>query len=228
MAPRERQNVRYWNGFCDHLQSRGSQLKFPTYRQSHYLKFRIGERYGVMVRQVIKPRPGQISAVFYMRDPGAKTLFDTLKEQQAQINNEFGEPPLKWWGAVRRGEQRLALIKEDADPDDEADWPDQHKWLADQLEKIIEVFRPRIERIRLTGSATIRNQRRTSMETEVENNVSSEQSDLDGVLEKINEIARASDTGDYIYRGEPEHHQEKPYYGTVSSGLYRQYLKKRH
>ncbi len=42
-------------------------------------------------------------------------------------------------------------------------------------------------------------------------------SDLDKVLEKINEITKESATGDYIYRGEPEH------YDKVSSSLYREY-----
>ena len=42
-------------------------------------------------------------------------------------------------------------------------------------------------------------------------------SDLDKVLEKINEIAKESATGDYIYRGEPEH------YDKVSASLYREY-----
>ena len=64
------------------------------------------------------------------------------------------------------------------------------------------------------------------METEAEYNVSSEQPDLDEVLEKINEIAKASADGDYIYRGERAHHQEHPYCGTVTSGLYRQYLER--
>lgn len=41
--------------------------------------------------------------------------------------------------------------------------------------------------------------------------------DLDRVLEKINEIARKSDEGDYIYRGEPEH------FPKVSSSLFREY-----
>ena len=50
--------------------------------------------------------------------------------------------------------------------------------------------------------------------------------DLDDVLEKINEIAKESATGDYIYRGEPAHHQKEPYFGKVSSGLYRPFLKK--
>ena len=43
------------------------------------------------------------------------------------------------------------------------------------------------------------------------------ESELDKVLEKHNEIARKSARGDYIYRGEPEH------YDKVSSSLYRLY-----
>ena len=61
------------------------------------------------------------------------------------------------------------------------------------------------------------------METEAENNGSS-QSYLDKVLEKINEIAKESADGDYIYRGEPAHYQEHPYNGRVTSSLYREYL----
>ena len=64
------------------------------------------------------------------------------------------------------------------------------------------------------------------MATQAENNVSAEQPDLDEVLEKINEIAKVSATGNYIYRGEPAHHAEKPYYGTVTSGLYRSFLER--
>ena len=46
------------------------------------------------------------------------------------------------------------------------------------------------------------------METQAENKGSSQQTKLKKVLEKINEIAKESDTGDYIYRGEPAHYQE--------------------
>ena len=41
------------------------------------------------------------------------------------------------------------------------------------------------------------------------------------ILRKIEEKA---DTGEYIYRGEPEHYRRKPYYGKVSSNLYRVFL----
>ena len=43
---------------------------------------------------------------------------------------------------------------------------------------------------------------------------------LDRVLEKINEIAKASADGDYIYRGETKHYEPKD---EISSSLYRAY-----
>ena len=48
-----------------------------------------------------------------------------------------------------------------------------------------------------------------------------EPSTVGDILRKIEEKA---DTGEYLYRGEPEHYQEDPYYGKVSSNLYRVFL----
>ena len=47
-------------------------------------------------------------------------------------------------------------------------------------------------------------------------------SDIRDIIRKIEE---KSASGDYIYRGEPEHHDEFPYYGKISSSLYRQYAR---
>ena len=44
-----------------------------------------------------------------------------------------------------------------------------------------------------------------------------------GIREKIGEIEEKSANGDYIYRGEPETHEGPPYYGKVSSSLWREY-----
>ena len=44
---------------------------------------------------------------------------------------------------------------------------------------------------------------------------------VNGILRKIEEKA---DTGEYLYRGEPEHYLEDPYYGKVSSNFYRIFL----
>lgn len=44
---------------------------------------------------------------------------------------------------------------------------------------------------------------------------------LDGLSKITREIVKKSANGNYIYRGEPEHHEEEPYFGKVSSTLYR-------
>ena len=44
------------------------------------------------------------------------------------------------------------------------------------------------------------------------------------VDEILRTIEQKADTGEYLYRGEPEHYQEDPYYGKVSSNLYRVFL----
>jgi hypothetical protein len=42
---------------------------------------------------------------------------------------------------------RVALFKEDIDTTNEADWPSQHEWIADQLEKFERAFRQRIKNL---------------------------------------------------------------------------------
>ena len=64
------------------------------------------------------------------------------------------------------------------------------------------------------------------MDTQAEDKVSVQQPDLDRVLEKISEIAKISAEGNYIYRGEPAHHEEAPYNGRVTSSLYRSFLER--
>ena len=49
------------------------------------------------------------------------------------------------------------------------------------------------------------------------------ENDLSKVKEKINEIEEKSADGGYIYRGERKTYKEHPYYGKVSSNLYRDF-----
>ena len=152
MTYRERQNVRYWNDFCDELNSRGSHLQFRTSRREYYIKSEIeencGVKYRMMVRKVIRTIPGEISVEFCITGgPNARTFFDALMVQQAGIEEEFCEL-LEWRERGPRGDRRLRLIKADVDPADETDWSSQHEWLADKLERFNEVFRPRIMELR--------------------------------------------------------------------------------
>ena len=148
MTDRRRQNVRYWNDFCDELEARGSHLQFRTSRQEYYIKSEIerncGVDYRMMVRKVIRSIPGEVSVEFcIIGGPNARTFFDALMAQRAKIEEKFGES-LEWREKGPRGDRRLRLIKADVNPADETDWPNQHEWLATNLENFNKVFRPRI------------------------------------------------------------------------------------
>ena len=54
------------------------------------------------------------------------------------------------------------------------------------------------------------------------NSLDSTQFDVQNI---IHEIEEKSAEGDYIYRGEPEHHEESPYHKKICSSLYRQYAR---
>ena len=146
MSERKRQNIRYWAAFCNHLRQRESQLYPLEPMESdykHYRDFQIGIP-GFAVRASQRVREG-IAAVFVMKGATATIDFDMLRQQQAEIDSECAETLIWWDGAPR--ERRVAVVREDADPTDEADWSDQHEWIASKLEKLKEVFRPRIERL---------------------------------------------------------------------------------
>ena len=51
--------------------------------------------------------------------------------------------------------------------------------------------------------------------------LNTQETELNRILEIIGRIAETTTDGDYIYRGEPEHYKEDPYYEKVSSSLWR-------
>ena len=141
LSPREKQNIRYWTEFCDYLRQRGSQFRPPRPRASHYVDFWIGT-YRVRARQIIKPH-GAISITFIIeREHSSTNYFHSLEKQRLEIGKEFGES-LCW--EETHGERRVSLIRMNTDPTDKKDWPHQHEWMVTQLEKLIEVFHPRIK-----------------------------------------------------------------------------------
>ena len=144
MTERQRQNERYWAEFCDYLRQRGSQFRLPRPYKSHYRNFGIGT-YSVRARQVIKP-DRLISITFIIEsEHSSTTYYNSLKEQRKEIESEFGQ--LLLWER-KHGERRVSLIRMNTDPTDEKDWSNQHEWIVTQLEKLIEVFHPRVERLR--------------------------------------------------------------------------------
>ena len=77
----------------------------------------------------------------------AKAFFGLLKLQKDEIERELGYRAGVGGTAVTATAESLLL--NDLDPEDEADWPRQHEWLAKRLNDMHRVFAPRVRALDL-------------------------------------------------------------------------------
>ncbi|MDE0326928.1 MAG: DUF4268 domain-containing protein [Candidatus Poribacteria bacterium] len=140
----QKQNEQYWAAFFQELPSDDELgLKIPNIYDSHYRDFHMRIT-GCYIRASQRVNPPAIGAAFVMKG-FAQGYFHSLKEQQVAIENELGEK-LYWYEAIKSETQGYIKLKY-CDVTDKTDWSDQHQWLGTKVEKLVEVFRPRIEKL---------------------------------------------------------------------------------
>ncbi len=70
-------------------------------------------------------------------------FFHLLHEQKDAIEHELGFP-LEWEELPARRDSRISAYLNDADPENEKDWPRQHEWLDARLNDMHRVFADRV------------------------------------------------------------------------------------
>jgi len=81
--------------------------------------------------------------VLTLGGPDAKPHYYLLESDKKQIDDGYGAE-LEWRENADKKESGIWL-RNDMNPADRASWPEQHKWLLEQLEKFHQVFAPRIK-----------------------------------------------------------------------------------
>ena len=93
---------------------------------------------------VISVQKKRIQSELYIKGKNAKFFFLLLREEKTVIEQELGYP-LEWEGLPNGKDCRIAIYWHNADPKDQDDWPNQHKWLAEKLNDLHRVFYDRIQ-----------------------------------------------------------------------------------
>ena len=157
MTEGQRQHQKFWTVLLDYMSENDSQLRFPPPSRVSVLAFGLGSS-DFSLQAYFRTRDKAIGITLYVGGENATAHFDWLKEQQAEIKEEFGEPldsePLEWEEAEppKNKRHKIFIRKEETDPGDERNWPNQHEWLASRLELFDKVFRPRIQALRRLGT----------------------------------------------------------------------------
>lgn len=133
----------YWTGLNVALTEAagpvsGSRKPLPQ----SWMPYRIG-RTGFHLSGVMLRPKSQIRAELYIQSALAKTYFRLLQAQKDAVEKEIGYP-LAWEELPEGRDSRIAVYLNDVDPDDEAEWPKQHAWLAKHLNDLYRVFSQRV------------------------------------------------------------------------------------
>ena len=143
--PREESGHRgYWSGVLERLDSADGPVSGkrqpPDKRR---MVFRGGRKGFDIV--VTAPRwKSRLGVQLYIRGNDARRRFALLEAQKAEIERELGYA-LTWDERPRERACIVSLYLHGADPDNEADWPRQHDWIASHVNDIYRVFAWRVK-----------------------------------------------------------------------------------
>ena len=142
LSETEQRQLRYWSGLRAYMEEKGSSVSFPSPRPRRYHDLSIGRTgFWLMVWQT--PTRNEIGIWLCIGGEYREAYFRLLEEEQDNIHTEMGEA-LQWVELEEHQRNRICLHKEDTNPFDESDWPQQYEWFTTKLERFNDVFRERI------------------------------------------------------------------------------------
>ena len=107
-----------------------------------WMSFPIGRSHFHLNAVMIRPEE-RIRAELYIGGDRAKAFFGLLQREKQAIEKELGLA-LEWEELPSQQDCRISLYHNEVDPEDEADWPRQHEWLAKRLNEMHRVFAQRV------------------------------------------------------------------------------------
>lgn len=141
VSPLGQMQLEYWTRFSDVLLASDGPARGSKPAARHWFGIPIG-RGGFSLSGVADTRGGRIRAEMYIQIGNAIGFFEALREDRADIESDLGFA-LDWQPLHGKKACRIA-ITEDLDPKDESTWSEQHRWLADHLNRMHEVLAPRV------------------------------------------------------------------------------------
>lgn len=133
----------YWAALNPVLNALGGPISGNRKPQPQsWMNYRIGRSGFRLGAVMIRPK-NQIRAELYISGDHAKAFLRLLKTQKDAIEREIGYP-LEWEELPSRRDCRISSYLNDVDPEDDADWPRQHEWLAKRLNDMHRVFARRV------------------------------------------------------------------------------------
>lgn len=136
----------YWEAFHHALVKANGPVSGHRKAQAQsWMSYSIGRNGFNLGATMVRPKR-LVRAELYISGNEAKLIFQKLLAQKEQIESELGYP-LEWEELPDARDSRVSAYLRDVDPEQEADWPRQHQWLAERINDLHRVFSQRVRAI---------------------------------------------------------------------------------
>lgn len=150
--PESLMQLRFWQAFDELLRTRGGHVRMAHAPSGHAAKSFVGDVGvgGAALYGRMNVGKRWLRAELVLHGPAAKVAFAALARDRAAIETAAGVP-LEWEERPGGKTSTIAAYLRDVDASAEEDWPRQHAWLAEKLERFNTVFPPRLQAISAGG-----------------------------------------------------------------------------
>jgi hypothetical protein len=154
LSEHQRRNLQYWTAFAEYLTSSSKVLRPKKPSPDSWMAFALGTSVAHLSAVISDfdletqsfDQGQQVRAMVSLTGPSADALYLALQEQRQQLEADMGEP-LRWYRPPDYHVRRIFLVRR-ANLDDAAEWPAQHAWFREKLERMHRVFASRIPALR--------------------------------------------------------------------------------
>lgn len=161
LSPTKKLQQAYWVEFRQKLTESGSPLRSGAARSKPVLPFALGRSafglwavitsYNPVDNTTVQP---SLRVQLTIEHPESEGLFRALVAQKASIEHQLGEA-LVWIGVEEAQRRKRAFLWTPANLEDRTDWPRQHQWLQEKLEKMLTVFAPIVRYLQPLASEVV-------------------------------------------------------------------------
>ena len=142
-TPAQKLYYEFWDYFCKYLHKDNPSGRPRTPPAQHWMSFAIG-RVGAKLVGLLRSSDNRIGVRFQTEDENKEIFYDLLRPQKEEIEAELGFS-LDWKRLDGRRYAQASYFRE-ADLEDRSQWEDYCEWMKIHLDKLDEVFRPRVNK----------------------------------------------------------------------------------
>ncbi len=139
------QQQEYWQGLITFLEDNKSFVKLHSAQPQHWINASIGKSY-FYLSATVNSRENSISIWLNITGDDAESNYEKLYElgyerSLVDINSDL------LWDKMEGRKMSSVILKTSGDFTKRSDWPNQHAWFKDNLEKFTKFFRPLVKNV---------------------------------------------------------------------------------